>query len=112
MDHIKSGEEVGGPEGKNFDLPVHPTLTCGHELWAVAEMSFLCKVARLILIDRVRSSDIQICCSLTMKGDSSIPLETPADHISHQAWERLQIPQEQPETLLDPWSNLPNLLPL
>ncbi len=45
-----------------------PTLTFGHELWVmterirlliqVAEMSFLCTVARLSLRDRVRSSDI------------------------------------------------------
>ena len=46
-----------------------PTLTYGHELWVVtertrswvqaAEMSFLCRVARLSLRDRVSSSPIR-----------------------------------------------------
>jgi len=46
-----------------------PTLTFGHNLWVVTErmisriqvvrMSFLCRVARLNLRDRVRSSDIR-----------------------------------------------------
>ena len=36
-----------------------PTLTYGHEVWVVTEMSFLPSVAGLILRDRVRSSVIR-----------------------------------------------------
>ena len=49
-------------------LIYHPSTSCGHELWVMtkrtrsqvqaAEMSFLCRVTRLNLRDRARSSDI------------------------------------------------------
>ena len=56
------------------------TITDGHEMWAVtesvrllinmAEMGFLCQLARLILIERVRSSDL---CAASLFPCSVLP---------------------------------------
>ncbi|TWW57306.1 hypothetical protein D4764_07G0000250 [Takifugu flavidus] len=108
-----------------------PTLTYGHELWVMAErtrsrvqateMSFLRRVARLSLRDRVRSLDIREGLGvepllLHTRGVSwgGQPRTRCRDYISRLAWQWLGVP---PEELMEVareravWASLLKLLP-